>query len=392
MKCNAANKSWQHFFVYKIVSLVFTAISELNKFAVITTIFFFIGGLVLLIAGAELLVRGASTLAGRMGMTPLVIGLTVVAFGTSAPELAISLQSGLAGEDALLLGNVIGSNIFNVLFVLGISALIAPLVVSKNLVKLDVPLMIGISILLYLFAWDGLISQLEGGVLFLLLLSYLIYLVYDAQKSKNESPETNGSITDTFPNKYWLWDGIFIIIGLVMLVFGARWLVDGAVTFAEYMGVSSLIIGLTIVAVGTSLPEIATSVLASFKGQRDLAVGNIVGSNLFNIMCIVGLTALILPNGISVQSGVIGFDIPVMIAAALVCLPIFFTGNIISRWEGFFFLGYYIAFTVYLILTATEHHLLPYFNTAMGWFVIPMTLMTGLFMLVKEWQNEITNT
>lgn len=338
-----------------------------------------------------MLVRGASTLAVRMGMPPLVIGLTVVAFGTSAPELAISLQSGIAGEDALLLGNVIGSNIFNVLFVLGISALVAPLVVSKNLVKLDVPLMIGVSILLYLFAWDGLISQVEGGVLFLMLVTYLIYVVYHARKSKNESPETNGSITGTAHNN-WLWDGIFIIMGLVLLVLGARWLVDGAVTFAEYMGVSSLIIGLTIVAVGTSLPEVATSVLASFKGQRDLAVGNIVGSNLFNIMCIIGLTALVLPNGIAVQSGVIGFDIPIMIATAIVCLPIFFTGNLISRWEGLFFLGYYIAFTIYLILTATEHHLLPYFNTAMGWFVIPMTLMTGLFMLVKEWQNEITNT
>jgi cation:H+ antiporter len=359
---------------------------------VVTTILFFIGGLILLIGGAELLVRGASTMAARIGMTPLVIGLTVVAFGTSAPELAISLQSGVAGEDALLLGNVIGSNIFNVLFILGLSALIAPLVVSKSLVKLDVPLMVGVSILLYLFALDGVISQLEGGILFLLLVTYLVYLVYDARKSTNESPEANGSIADTFRNRHWFWDGIFVIGGLVMLVFGAHWLVDGAVTFAEYMGVSSLVIGLTIVAVGTSLPEVATSLLASFKGQRDLAVGNIVGSNLFNIMCIIGLTALTLPNGISVQSGVVGFDLPVMIAATIACLPIFFTGNIISRCEGLFFLGYYAAFTIYLILTATEHHLLPYFNTAMGWFVIPMTLMTGLFMLVKEWQNEITNT
>lgn len=334
------------------------------------------------------MVRGASTLAARLGMTPLVIGLTVVAFGTSAPELAISLQSGFAGEDALLLGNVIGSNIFNVLFILGLSALITPLVVSKNLVKLDVPLMLGMSILLYLFALDGLISSLEGIVLFVLLVTYLIYLVYDARRSKDGSPETNASITGRSSNSHWLWDGVFVVSGLILLVFGARWLVDGAVTFAEYMGVSSLVIGLTIVAAGTSLPEVATSVLASIKGERDLAVWNIVGSNLFNIMCIIGLTAIVLPDGITVQSGVIGFDLPIMIATAVMCLPIFFTGNVISRWEGVLFFGYYIAFTLYLILTATEHHLLPLFNATMGWFVLPVTIITGIIIVVKEFRNR----
>lgn len=352
----------------------------------ITTILFFIAGLIFLIGGAELLVRGASALAGRLGMTPLVIGLTVVAFGTSAPELAISLQSGMAGEDALLLGNVIGSNIFNVLFILGISAILIPLIVSKNLIKLDVPLMIGASILLYFFAWDGLVSRVEGGILFITLLTYIAFLVYDARKQHNAQLQGEDKQADN-PSRNWLWDVVFVLSGFFFLVIGARWLVDGAVTFAEYLGVSSLVVGLTIVAAGTSLPEIATSVLASIKGERDLAVGNIVGSNLFNIMCIIGLTAIVLPGGITVQPGVIGFDIPVMIAASIVCLPIFITGNLISRWEGIFFLGYYIAFTVYLILTATEHHLLSYFNAAMGWFVLPMTLMTGLSMLIREWKN-----
>ncbi len=354
----------------------------------ITTILFFIAGLILLIAGADLLVRGASTLAARLGMTSLVIGLTVVAFGTSAPELAIGLQSTAAGEDALLLGNVIGSNIFNVLFILGASALITPLVVSQKLVKLDVPLMIGVSILVYFFAWDGLISRVEGGVLFLILVAYLIFLVYDARKSKSGPSEIEGTNTDTTPNRHWVWDGVFIVSGFVLLVFGSRWLVDGAVTFAEYLGVSSLIIGLTIVAMGTSLPEVATSLLASIKGKRDLAVGNLVGSNLFNIMCIIGLTALVHPTGISVQSGVIGFDLPVMIATAIVCLPIFFTGSMISRWEGALFLGYYLAFTLYLILTATDHHLLPIFHAAMGWFVLPMTVITGVGILFKEFRKN----
>lgn len=358
----------------------------------VATILFFIAGLLSLIGGAELLVRGASALAGRLGMTPLVIGLTVVAFGTSAPELAISLQSGMAGEDALLLGNVIGSNIFNVLFILGISAIVTPLIVSKNLIKLDVPLMIGASILLYIFAWDGTISQIEGGILFITLLIYIGFLIYDARKQTGLQSKEENTQTDVSHNRYWLRDAVFVITGFVLLVVGARWLVDGAVTFAEYLGVSSLVIGLTIVAAGTSLPEVATSILASIKGERDLAVGNIVGSNLFNIMCIIGLTAIALPNGIAVQSGVIGFDIPVMIAASIVCLPIFVTGNLISRWEGIFFFGYYIAFTIYLILTATEHHLLPYFNVAMGWFVLPMTLMTGLFMLIREWKYGAKNT
>lgn len=352
----------------------------------VATILFFVAGLILLIGGAELLVRGASELAGRLGMTPLVIGLTVVAFGTSAPELAISLQSGIAGEDALLLGNVIGSNIFNILFILGISAILIPLVVSKNLIKLDVPLMIGASIMLYFFAWDGVISRIEGGILFVSLLSYIGYLVYDARRQYHtKSKEKNAQVEAS--SRYWVWDILFVLFGFILLVVGARWLVNGAVTFAEYLGVSSLVVGLTIVAAGTSLPEIATSVLASIKGERDLAVGNIVGSNLFNIMCIVGLTAIVLPDGITVQPGVVGFDIPVMIAASIVCLPIFITGKLISRLEGIFFLGYYISFTVYLILTATEHHLLSYFNAAMGWFVLPMTLMTGLFMLVREWKN-----
>ncbi|MEL7833290.1 calcium/sodium antiporter [Fodinibius sp. Rm-B-1B1-1] len=355
----------------------------------VTTILFFIVGLVLLIAGAELLVRGASTLAARIGMTPLVIGLTVVAFGTSAPELAISMQSGLAGEDALLLGNIIGSNIFNVLFILGVSALITPLVVSKNLIKLDVPLMVGISFVLYFFAWDGLVSRLEGGILFGALVLYVGYLIYDAQKSNHSSSiEDESSQNERYSTRHWFWDGVLIVVGLALLVIGAQWLVDGAVTFAEYIGVSSLVVGLTIVAAGTSLPEVATSILASVKGQRDLAVGNIVGSNLFNIMCIIGLTATVLPNGITVQQGVIGFDLPIMIAAAIMCLPIFFTGNVISRWEGILFLGYYIAFTLYLILTATEHHLTPLFNAAMGWFVLPMTIITGIIILIKELRNR----
>lgn len=352
------------------------------------TVLFFVAGLILLIGGAELLVRGASDLAARLGMSTLVIGLTVVAFGTSAPELAISLQSGTTGEDALLLGNVIGSNIFNVLFILGISALIIPLAVSKRLIKLDVPLVIAVSILLYFFAWNGVVSRIEGAILLMLLIGYLSYLIYDTRKRPNNQNSEKNDFSETVRRRLWFWDAGYVTAGFLMLVVGARWLVYGAVTFAEYMGVSSLIIGMTIVAFGTSLPEVATSVTASFKGERDMAVGNIVGSNLFNILCIIGLTAVVLPDGIAVEQGVIGFDIPVMIGAAILCLPVFFTDNEISRWEGLLFLGYYIAFTIYLILTATEHNLLPLFNIAMNWFVLPMTVITVIVILIRKFRTN----
>lgn len=353
----------------------------------ITTLFFVVG-LFLLAGGAELLVRGASKLAVRAGITPLVVGLTVVAFGTSAPELAISIKSGLAGESDLLLGNVIGSNVFNVLLVLGISAAITPLVVSQKLVRIDVPLMIGASLLLYVLALDGTISLPDGVLLFTLLLLYIGYLLYESKRENIEVKQEYAEEYGSAPEKHWLWYVAFIIVGLGLLVVGARWLVDSAVTFAEYLGMSSLVIGLTIVAAGTSLPEAATSVMASIKGERDIAVGNLVGSNLFNIMSVLGLTAMVTPEQIAVSPGILGFDLPLMIAVSVACLPIFFTGYIIERWEGLLFLGYYLLYTLYLFLTSSEHEALPLFNHAMLWFVIPLTLITILVIAARELRRK----
>lgn len=351
-----------------------------------TTILLFIAGLALLIAGAELLVRGASALALKMGMSSLVIGLTVVAFGTSAPELAISLESAYADQADLMLGNVIGSNIFNVLFILGISAIITPLVVARKLVRLDVPFMILVSIILYVMALNGAISTWEGGILFGGLVVYISYLIYQSrteqQADEPEIPTADASQT------HWLWHMLWIVTGLFLLVLGAQWLVDSSVVFAEYLGLSSLVIGLTIVAAGTSLPEVATSVVASLKGERDIAVGNIVGSNIFNVMLIIGLTAFIYPHEIPVSPGIIGFDLPVMIAVSVACLPIFFTGHLIERWEGILFFAYYIIFTTYLIMMAAEHHLLPLFNQAMAWFVIPLTVITIAVIVVRQLRNK----
>jgi cation:H+ antiporter len=336
------------------------------------TLLLALAGLVLLVAGADLLVRGASGLAAAAGITPLVIGLTVVAAGTSAPELAVSLQGVLSGRPDLAVGNVVGSNIANVLLILGASALIAPLAVSRQLVRVDVPLMIGVSLLLVLLVDDGRVSRPEGVLLMLGLLGYLALQVRLGRRGALEAaaelpPPVRGGRAGQVA---------LLLVGLGLLVLGSRWLVGGAVAVAQAMGVSELVIGLTVVAVGTSLPEIATSLIATFRGQRDLAVGNVVGSNLFNLLGILGLCAVVAPGGVPVAHAAGAFDIPVMAAAALACLPIAFTGYVIARWEGVLFLGYYVAYAVYAVLAATEHDALPAYSGVMGVFVLPISAVT----------------
>jgi cation:H+ antiporter len=351
---------------------------------IVTTVLFVLG-LVLLISGAELLVRGASSLAAALRVSPLVIGLTIVAYGTSAPELAVSIQSGLAGQGDLALGNVVGSNIFNVLLILGLSATIAPLVVSRQLVRLDVPLMIGISFVFLLLALDGGIGRLDGLLLFAGAISYTVYSLVQSRK-QGVSAEAASDEASKKPPAPWPVQVVLLLVGLGMLVLGSNWLVNGAVTFAQALGVSELIIGLTIVAAGTSLPEIATSVLASMRGERDIAVGNVVGSNIFNLLSVLGLTALVSPESIPVPPAALAFDIPVMLAVAVACLPIFFTGYVIARWEGLLFLGYYVAYTLYLILNATNRAALPLFETVMLAFVIPLTVVTLAVLALRAWR------
>lgn len=357
------------------------------------TIFYFIAGLGLLIGGAELFVRGSSRLAARMGVSSLVIGLTVVSFGTSAPELAISIQSGLDGQTDLLIGNIVGSNICNVLLILGVSALITPLVVDQKLVRQDVPLMIGIALLLWIISLDGSISRMESVGFVLLLLAYIGFQIYQSRREtservKQEYEEALGE-PEKINKRHWLFHLVLIISGLALLILGAQWLVDSAIEIARFLGISSVIIGLTIVSVGTSLPEVATSVLAGLKGERDIAVGNVVGSNIFNILCILGISGSILPEAIAVPSGILAFDLPVMIAVSIACLPVFFTGYTIARWEGFVFLGYYVAYTIYLILGAQEHDLLPLYNNIMLWFVLPLTVLTLIIVVWREFNTNL---
>lgn len=365
------------------------------------TILLFILGLAFLILGAELLVRGASQMASRLGISPLIIGLTVVAFGTSSPELAVSIKSALSGQADIALGNVIGSNIFNVLFILGLSALIIPLKVSQQLIRFDVPLMIVLSVTVLLMAIDRTISHLDGGLLAAGLICYIAYAIYTGIKD-NKSEETalpqqsvdTDTDTDSGGNgkSGWIYNILFALGGLVLLVLGSRWLVNGAVTFAGYLGVSEVIVGLTIVAAGTSLPEVVTSIIAALRGERDIAVGNVVGSNIFNIMGVLGLAGLFSSAGIEVSDGIFYFDIPVMIAVAFACLPIFFTGGTISRWEGVLLVGYYIAYTLFLVMAATRHESLQVFGTAMLYFVIPITAITLLVIVLHEWRSTGTGS
>lgn len=344
-----------------------------------STIVFFVFGLILLVSGAEALVRGATRFASMIGMPPLVIGLTVVAFGTSLPEMAVSVHSSLIGRADIALGDVVGSNIFNVLFILGLSALVTPLKVSFKLVRLDVPIMIGVSVLTLLFALGGKISRWEGVLLFMGIFIYTTFLVYQSRRE-------NRTLQDEFSKEYrypktksirqWTGNTALILCGFGMLVLGSRWLVEGAMAMARALGISELVIGLTVVAAGTSLPELATSVIASIRKEADIAVGNVVGSNIFNILGVLGLSSAVSSGGIPVSSTAFGFDIPIMIAVAVACLPIFFTGGIISRWEGLLFLGYYLAYILYMILASTGHAVLTTFSTVMILFVIPITIIT----------------
>lgn len=341
----------------------------------------FLVGLVCVVVGGELLVRGASRLATSIGISPLVVGLTIVAFGTSAPELAVSVGAALEGDPEIALGNVVGSNIANVLLILGLSALVSRLVVARQLIWLDVPIMIGVSLLLVFLALDNAISTTDGMILVVILIVYLVGLFVLSRRAGNggdagvlptealsEQPSTGAGAL--------LLNLAVALAGLLLLAAGARWLVDAARSIALTLGVSELIVGLTIVAVGTSLPELATSVIAAIRGERDMAVGNAVGSNIFNILSVLGVTSIVADGGIAVPESVLTFDLPVMTAVAFACLPIFVSGHSIARWEGGVFFGYYVAYTVYLVLDSTGHDALTTYRVAMLYFVIPLTVLT----------------
>lgn len=358
-----------------------------------TATVFLLLGIVFLVVGADFLVRGASNLAAMARISPLVIGLTVVAFGTSAPELAVSLHAAFNNQADLAIGNVVGSNICNVLLILGASALVAPLVVAQQLVRLDVPIMIGVSGLVFFFSLDGQISTADGFILFLGGLSYTFFLLYQSRRETN--PEVQSEYAQEYGPRTFAWSRASVEIlaflgGMVCLVIGSQLLVEGAVTIAEALQINPLIVGLTVVALGTSLPELATSVVASFRGERDIAVGNVVGSNIFNILVVLGMTSVLSPSGIVIDPAVLAFDIPVMIGVAVMCLPICLNDNLVSRWEGLMLLVYYVAYTLYLIMKTTDHDSTVMYGAALKYVIVPLTILGLTMIMLRSRQSKRT--
>lgn len=339
------------------------------------TISLFIAGLCLLILGADWLVRGSSRLAAAFGVPPLAIGLTIVAVGTASPEIAVSMRAAINGQGDLTLGNVLGSNIFNILFILGVTSLVAPIVIAEQLIRKDAPIMLGISLLTFALAFDGRLGMWDGTLLLVLL---IVYVVFALKQSRHEGREVQSEYAEEFAQKEprtlrsVLVNLALIAAGLGLLVLGSNWLVDSAVSIAKSLGVSELIVGLTIVAVGTSLPEVATSVIAALKHESDIAVGNAVGSNIFNLLGVLGAGAFFSPNGILVADRILRFDFLAMVFVALVTLPIFYIDNRISRAEGGLLLTYYGLYLGYVIMDSSGHPLV----SSLQWFLLVFALLT----------------
>jgi cation:H+ antiporter len=347
-----------------------------------------VAGLVLLVGGAELLVRGAGRLAVSLGVSPLIVGLTVVAFGTSAPELAVGVQSAAAGRTELALGNVVGSNMFNTLAILGVSALIAELVVRQKLVRAELPMVVGASVLVWMFAvfFDA-VTRWQGVVLAVLA---VIYTVWAIRRERNEPDE----VVDEYAAEikviaggpaptHWAVNVVVLLVGLGLLVLGARWLVDGASDIAISLGMSELLVGVTIVAIGTSLPEAATSIVAAIRGERDIAVGNVVGSNLFNVLLVLGLAAAVSPTGIPVPASGVSFQLPALIIVSVLCLGVFYARWSVQRWEGAGFIGLYVIYLVDSALEASG-------NPAADWFRlvgVAAVITFGIAVGVSSWRH-----
>jgi cation:H+ antiporter len=355
------------------------------------TVIALIVGLAFLTLGAEWLVRGASSVATRFGIAPIVIGLTVVAFGTSAPEFAVSVQGALTGNSDVAIGNVVGSNTFNILFVLGLSAVIGSLTIEQRIIKRDIPILLAISVVIYGLVWNELVGRIEGVVLFIGIVVYTLWLLRGARKAESatvtsEYEEAVQQVEgETVTRPLYFQIGL-VIVGLALLIQGSRFLVSSATTIAEAFGVSDLVIGLTVVAVGTSLPELATSVMAAIRGQRDIAVGNVVGSNIFNLLAVLGASAAVSSSGISVNRELIRLDYPVMLAATLILIPICWNGFAIRRWEGALLAAFYVAYVAFLVMDAGDSTAPELFRT-MLMIVIPIVMLGFTATGIQGWRK-----
>ncbi len=305
-------------------------------------------GLALLYIGAEMLVKGAVVIAQRLGVGPLVIGLTIVAFGTSAPELTVSLQAALDGSGHIAAANVVGSNIFNLAVILGLSALICPIHITARIIRVDMPIMIAASLVGVAVLHDQALSRLEGLLLSSGIVAYTVFSFYLARRCPDDSLSDQvehmlGKPSLRSSRAGWVSIGA-VLVGLMLLVLGSKFLVEGAVRLARLIGLSETLIGLTLVSAGTSLPELATSVVAAARKQPDIAVGNIVGSNIFNLLAILGLSSAIVPFSVA---GLTGIDAAVMLGAAVLILPLMWSRFTLSRIEGVILLAVYIVYIAY---------------------------------------------
>ena len=314
-------------------------------------------GLILLVSGAELLVRGGVQLAARLGVPPIIIGLTIVAVGTSTPELAVGVSAALQGSGSLAVGNIAGTNVVNLLLILGLSALIRPLALELQTLRHDLPVMAAAAVALLLLAWDGTISRAEGSVMVLAGLAYTGAVVFWARRESRAVKADFAREYEAPPrwriSRETAWSAASLVGGIATVVVGADWLVDGAGEVARRLGVSDTVIGLTIVALGTSAPELVTTIVSTLRQARDIAIGNLLGSSVYNILIILGVTAIVPPAGLEIDPALVRIDIPVMLAATLACIPIFLSGRRVSRVEGGILVAAYVAYISYILVART---------------------------------------
>lgn len=340
----------------------------------------------LLVIGAELSVRAAVSLATTLGIRPLFIGLTFVALGSSAPQMAVGLQAALTSSPDIAVGSVVGGNIFNVLVTLGLCALIIPLRVTRQVVRLDIPLMIAASAMVFVLSLNGELGILDGVALLLGLLAYLlIVLRQSGQGFAYRQSASKGRAPRAWPIALRM---AALVGGIVLLILGSHLLVAASVTIALDLGLSERIIGLTVIAVSTSLPALTTSLIAAFRGERDIAVGNVIGSNLFNLLGVLGVTALLAPAPLSVSPNALAFDLPVMLGVAALCLPLFYSGYRITRFEGLMLLALYLAYGLHIVSFTTGMPLAEKLERLMVQFVLPLLAAFVVFSTVKAWRRQ----
>ncbi len=320
----------------------------------------FVVGLVALAIGAEVMVRGGAQLASRLGISPMLVGLTVVSIGTSLPELAVGVTAALEGSGEMAVGNIAGTNVVNMLFILGLSALISPLAIERRTLRFDLPVMAGAAVLLWVLAVNGVLSRLDGLILVCGAIVYTAVLIH---MSRRESQATVAEYTQAFPAVTERGEAtkrvggttvqhvVMTVTGIAVVILGAEWLVGGAVGIAREFGVSDALIGLTVVAIGTSAPELVTTIVSTVRGERDIAVGNLLGSSVYNILLILGITCLVPANGLALTHSLVWIDIPLMVAASLACIPIFVSGRRVHRAEGAAMVTAYLGFLVFLLTT-----------------------------------------